>query len=355
MSRRYASIKLLVGFCLFWSIGGTELTSAQAVLTVPSGVNGVVGSTLPIEFTITNLPDSGIATFKITLDYQPEVLQFNENSLLSTGTLSDTWSVNINPMEDGRVIVGGFAIGSDYITSEGTLVTLVASLEAEGETDLVIDSLGTDIEDPTGMLVNTQLVDGTLRVLREQNTPPEFITVLEDQEITSASIPFMFTYEATDADGDSLTFFIQDAPEGAALDSGGTFTFNPPAIVLDDYVITTLVSDGIDTTQTVATLTLVSGVKNEESPSAVQYTLYPHFPNPVVSSSTLRYSIPEYGPVRLAVYDLLGREVRVLVDEVRATGMHDVQFPAHDLPSGTYFYRLDTEGGVFTRSLMIIR
>jgi|GEM_PF-3933662 len=355
MSRRHVSIKLIAGFCLFWSLGGAELASAQTVLTAPSGINEIVGSTLPIEFTITNLPDSGIATFKITLDYQPEVLQFDENSILSTGTLSEAWSVNINPMEDGRVIVGGFAIGTDYITTEGILVTLVASLETEGETDLVIDSLGTEIEDPSGMLVNTQLVNGTLRVLREQNTPPEFVTVLEDQEFTSASIPFVFTYEATDADGDSLTFLIQDPPEGAMLDAGGTFTFNPSSIILDDYVITALVSDGIDTTQTVATLTLVSGVNNEESPSAVQYTLYPHFPNPVVSSSTLRYSIPEHGMVRLAVYDLLGREVHVLVDEVRAAGMHNVQFPALDLPSGTYFYRLDTEGGVFTRSLLVIR
>lgn len=337
------------------SLGSTELASAQAVLTAPSGINGIVGSTLPIEFTITNLPDSGIATFKITLDYQPEVLQFDENSLRSTGTLSEAWSVNINPMEDGRVIVGGFAIGSDYISSEGTLVTLVASLETEGETDLVIDSLGTEIEDPSGMLVTTQLVNGTVRVLREQNTPPEFVTVLEDQEITSASIPFVFTYEATDADGDSLTFFIQDPPEGAMLDSGGTFTFNPSSLILDDYVINTLVSDGIDTTQTVATLILVSGVKNEESPTAVQYALYPHFPNPVVSSTTLRYSIPAHGMVRLAVYDLLGREVRVLVDEIRAAGIHAIQFPALDLPSGTYFYRLDTEGGIFTRSLLLIR
>ena len=187
------------------------------------------------------------------------------------------------------------------------------------------------------------------------NTPPTFTSVLEDQELTSASIPFVFTYEAADVEGDTLVFEIEDPPDGATLDGGGHFEFNPSSFIVGEYDITVYVSDGVDTTKTVATLSLVSGIQTEENPAKLKRTLYPHFPNPVTSSAVLRFSLPESGVVRLVVYDVLGREMRVLVDERRGAGEHEVLFSALDLPSGTYFYRLETPTGPVTRSMLVIR
>ena len=149
-----------------WALGIAWPALAQVVLTAPSGINGAVGSSLPIELSVTNLPDSGIATFKIVLAYQAELMTFDENSVLSAGTLSEDWSININASEEGQVVVGGFAIGDNYISSNGTLITLVATLETGGITDLVIDSLATEIEDQSGMLVNTLWEDGSVTVFR---------------------------------------------------------------------------------------------------------------------------------------------------------------------------------------------
>ena len=84
----------------------------------------MVDSTLPIDIDIVNLPDSGISTFKITLDYQAEIMQFDETSIVTSGTLSEGWTVDANVAVDGRITVGGFAFGSDFITSGGTLFTL---------------------------------------------------------------------------------------------------------------------------------------------------------------------------------------------------------------------------------------
>jgi hypothetical protein len=59
--------------------------------------------------------------------------------------------------------------------------------------------------------------------------------------------------------------------------------------------------------------------------------------------------------VRLIVYDLLGREVAVLVNEKKAPGSYQVRFDASGLSSGVYFYRLQSGDFVQTRSLTVLR
>ena len=59
--------------------------------------------------------------------------------------------------------------------------------------------------------------------------------------------------------------------------------------------------------------------------------------------------------MRLSVYDLLGREVAVLVDEVRAAGSHQVSFDASALGSGVYLYRLTAGAETITRRMTLIK
>ena len=63
-------------------------------------------------------------------------------------------------------------------------------------------------------------------------------------------------------------------------------------------------------------------------------------PNPFTESTTLRYSLPEPLPVRLSVYDVLGREVAVLVDAAQEPGIYSVDFDARGLPAGLYIARI---------------
>ena len=65
------------------------------------------------------------------------------------------------------------------------------------------------------------------------------------------------------------------------------------------------------------------------------------YPNPASDRTTLPFMLPTAQAVRLAVYDVLGREVAVLVDGVRPAGPHAVAFDAAGLPSGVYLYRLE--------------
>jgi hypothetical protein len=68
--------------------------------------------------------------------------------------------------------------------------------------------------------------------------------------------------------------------------------------------------------------------------------LHPNFPNPFQTSTTISYSVPSEGPVRLAVFDVTGRRVAVLADGVQEAGTYSITLEAFDLSAGVYFVRL---------------
>jgi photosystem II stability/assembly factor-like uncharacterized protein len=93
---------------------------------------------------------------------------------------------------------------------------------------------------------------------------------------------------------------------------------------------------------------ITTSIENGASELPRKCELEQNFPNPCNPSSDIRYQIPapraaagsEPSTVRLAVYDLLGREVAVLVDEKKEPGSYQVRFDGSGLSSGVYFYRL---------------
>ena len=89
--------------------------------------------------------------------------------------------------------------------------------------------------------------------------------------------------------------------------------------------------------------------------SILTYSLSQNFPNPIRSTTTITYSIETTDHVRLRIYDVLGREVAVLVDEVQVPGQHQVQVDAASLSSGMYLYRLETGNFTDARSMVVMK
>jgi hypothetical protein len=89
--------------------------------------------------------------------------------------------------------------------------------------------------------------------------------------------------------------------------------------------------------------------------SASETALLGNYPNPFNPSTLIRYRLSVSGKVRLAVYDLLGRQVAVLIDGNITAGTHHVTFDAATLASGMYVYRLETDGSVFTKTLLLVK
>ena len=86
-----------------------------------------------------------------------------------------------------------------------------------------------------------------------------------------------------------------------------------------------------------------------------EITLSQNYPNPFHGVTTIEYVLLAPMWVQLTVYDLLGRQVRTLVDEVRGAGRHVAPFDAAGLPSGMYFYRFETDTFSQTRQLVVIK
>ncbi|MCX6162627.1 MAG: T9SS type A sorting domain-containing protein [Ignavibacteriae bacterium] len=85
------------------------------------------------------------------------------------------------------------------------------------------------------------------------------------------------------------------------------------------------------------------------------YKLEQNYPNPFNPVTKINFALPKAGFVSLKVYDMLGREVAVLVSENRIAGSHTVDFDASALQSGVFFYRLETDGFVDTKKMMVIK
>ncbi|MBD3166530.1 beta-propeller fold lactonase family protein [bacterium] len=79
------------------------------------------------------------------------------------------------------------------------------------------------------------------------------------------------------------------------------------------------------------------------------------YPNPFNGQVTLNYTLPERGAVQIAAYDLLGREAAVLLDDTRPAGSHTLTWKPSDLPSGTYFIRMNGGGRQVVRKVALVR
>lgn len=94
-------------------------------------------------------------------------------------------------------------------------------------------------------------------------------------------------------------------------------------------------------------------VTEEDIPQ--EHVLYPNYPNPFNPQTTIPYTLSENTEVRLTVYDLTGRKISVLVDEIQPAGRHEVYFYGESLPSGLYLYRIDAGGRQISRKMLLIK
>lgn len=80
-----------------------------------------------------------------------------------------------------------------------------------------------------------------------------------------------------------------------------------------------------------------------------------NYPNPFNPTTTITYEMPTSGDVRISVYDMMGRELDVLVNGHKEAGDHSVMFSLGDLPSGMYIYRIQTEAKSLIRTMTAIK
>jgi len=99
---------------------------------------------------------------------------------------------------------------------------------------------------------------------------------------------------------------------------------------------------------------MITDVESEQQ-MPTQFALEQNYPNPFNPSTKIKYQIPNTNFVMLKAFDVLGREVRTLVNEEMKAGSYEVTFDAENLSSGVYLYRFTTKDFVATKKLLVLR
>jgi hypothetical protein len=104
----------------------------------------------------------------------------------------------------------------------------------------------------------------------------------------------------------------------------------------------------------------VGNEKNISLPN--EFVLNQNYPNPFNPSTTIEYTVPNAGTpymasiqVSIKVYDVLGREINTIVDGLKSPGKYSVQFSGTGIPSGIYFYVLNSGGTTITKKMMLLK
>jgi len=179
-------------------------------------------------------------------------------------------------------------------------------------------------------------------------------------------------YRPAEADGHTFSLVLRTESEAPVeLRAEGLDAVEGKQVVLVDpsagesYDLRTSPSVTIDSEDGPRSLRLLVGSpdyveakKNVALPSDLQFL--PNRPNPFSEQTTLEYVLPDPASVRLAVYDVLGRQVRVLIDGKQKAGRHTVQWDGHDesgkkMASGVYLARLVVEGTTKVRKMTFVR
>lgn len=101
--------------------------------------------------------------------------------------------------------------------------------------------------------------------------------------------------------------------------------------------------------------TTTVGVEDEENPIATSFKLEQNYPNPFNPSTIISYQLPVSSNVTLKVYDVLGNEIAILVNEEKPAGEYEVDFLITGLTSGIYFYQLKAGSFIQTKKMILLK
>jgi len=96
-------------------------------------------------------------------------------------------------------------------------------------------------------------------------------------------------------------------------------------------------------------------VRSNTNTIVKEYKLSQNYPNPFNPSTIIKYQIPAGGNVTLRIYDILGREIKTLVNKYQQSGTYEITFNAVNLSSGIYFYQIRTNNFISTKKMILIK
>ena len=180
----------------------------------------------------------------------------------------------------------------------------------------------------------------------------KFYNIYKARSKNIEAAPSQYEYLTTvNIDKDSLPYFIDYSEP---IQCGGN---NPVEAIR--YVVSAVDNSGWESVKS----DFASVIANENSVfssnfnniNPVSFELKQNYPNPFNPETEITYSIAKSGPVKMTVFDVAGKLVSLLVDDVRQKGVYSIKFNGSNFASGIYFYRLESPGFVKTRKMVLIK
>jgi hypothetical protein len=96
-------------------------------------------------------------------------------------------------------------------------------------------------------------------------------------------------------------------------------------------------------------------IENAGTTNPLEFSLLQNYPNPFNPVTVINYQLPKTGNVKLSIYDALGKEVNILVNESQNAGNYNIEWNASAYPSGVYIYRLEAGSFVSNKKMILIK
>ncbi|MDQ3194730.1 MAG: T9SS type A sorting domain-containing protein, partial [Bacteroidota bacterium] len=126
---------------------------------------------------------------------------------------------------------------------------------------------------------------------------------------------------------------------------------SPDSSGVDSVIVLPMLNPIVETARWATT----TGINQVSSVIPDRYNLFNNYPNPFNPTTTIKFDVAKNQLVTLKIYNLLGEEMSVLVDQNLSPGSYSINLDAGAYPSGIYFYRLESQGFVDTKRMMLIK
>lgn len=277
------------------------------------------------------------------------------------------YGLKVDTDTDGNIFLTG---SFEFVLNFGSDV----SLTSRGGGDVFISKF-----DPNGNIIWARGAGSpTINGFTGDESPSDFITDLQGNSYLTGYFAFKIIFENDtlncesggadvyvvkyDREGNVNLIKKVNGLEGGRVFSNTLSTNNSDELFVSGSFIGTAEFDNINLQSGGNTddlyIAKLSSLTSAEVPSEQlpgDFRLLQNYPNPFNPMTVIRYSLFENRFVNLKVLDILGKEIKSLVNEKQNAGNYEVEWNAYELPSGIYFYRLQSGNFSDTKSMMLLK
>lgn len=295
-------------------------------------------------FAVTVIKDGKVITiggnpFPGSTNRIPLIAEYDLESRQTIYTFDSTYSVGFNPEQQMAAV-----IGNDIFIFGGALIGVSRDIYKYNLTDRTLSKINLQLNEPRA--AGVAVVDPS----------------------NSNKIHIIGGYNENQMAMNSTEIFTDYGGGNYSIEQGAEMNYSrmlPSGVSVGEeiYVLGGYDENGELVSAIEARSSSLVGInKNEARPA--EFNLSQNFPNPFNPATTIRYSIPDAEAnfyVSLKVFDVLGNEIRTLVDEYQQSGKYEIKFNGFNLPSGIYIYKISCvspiTGKIFiqTKKMMLLK